>query len=300
METSMIMEFLELVKEQSYIAAADKLFISQPTLSRHIKKLEEDVGYVLVDRNARKFQITPEGEVFLPYAKRIVELEDESIKAIAAQEHADIPVLRIGTIPSMVPYGITDFLADFHIRFPNIDLVVSEMGYAQMLEAVREDSCEFAIVREVSDPQDEYSRIAIGKDRMVAVLLKDHPLACEKQLQLSDLKEEKLLLPAKDSSLYQFCVNACRTAGFEPKVSFASRGVSTALGMVSKKMGVALLMRRPAEETLKDGQLILVDVQPPLYTTISVLYKSQILKNPFARKFLSAAAAFAKGRAEGS
>ena len=298
METSMIMEFLELVKEQSYIAAADKLFISQPTLSRHIKKLEEDLGYVLVDRNARKFQITPEGEVFLPYAKRIVELEAESIKAIAKQENADIPVLRIGTIPSMVPYGITDLLADFHTRFPNIDLVVSEMGYAKMLEAVREDRCEFAIVREVPGSQDEYNRIEMGRDRMVAVLLEDHPLAREKQLHLIDLKEEKLLLPAKDSSLYQFCVNACRTAGFEPKVSFASRGISTALGMVSKKMGVALLMRRPAEEVLKNSQLVLVDVQPPLYTTISILYKYQIIKNSFARKFLSTASAFVKSRAE--
>lgn len=295
MDTGMIYEFIELVKTKSYIIAADNLFISQPTLSRHIKKLEEDLGFILIDRNARKFQLTAAGEIFLPYARQITEIQEECEKALQNSESINVPVLRIGSVPMMVPYGITELFMRFRKRYPDVNLVIAEMRYSEMIESIRNNENEFVIAREESaDVSDSFKRIIMGKDRLIAVLHKSHPLAGKKQINLLELSEEKVLLPIKDSPLYNLCIHSCRKAGFEPKVSFTSRGISTAIDLASRNMGAALLMRRPVESMELNDQVALVDIVPPIEVTIAVIYRSETLKNPYARNFLSVLSGFLK------
>lgn len=286
MDIDLLREFIMLAEVKNYMAAADSLFISQPTLSRHIKRLEDDLGMPLFDRNPRKVELTRAGEVFLPYARQMLDIQQEYRKAFQNIYMEDGSVLKIGTFPMMVAYGITDILQKFHKNNPDTSLIISEMKYHEMLNALDENQCDFVFARETGKAEDDFSRIAIGKDCLVAVLPKEHPLAKNKKVALSLLKEENLLLPVKDSSLYHLCVQVCRNAGFEPKISFMSRGTATAMDLVSRQMGVALLMKRPCQLE-QQGQVALLEIEPGISAHISVIYRKRELMEPTAAKFLS-------------
>lgn len=286
MDINFIHEFIVLAEMGNYMAAADSLFISQPTLSRHIKHLEDDLGMPLFDRNPRKVELNQAGTVFLPYAKQILVIQEEYTKAFQNLSMKDDSVLRIGTIPMMVSYGITDIFQKFKKLNPQISLSISEMKYHEMLKALENKQCDFVFVRETEKTEDGFERIPIRKDHLVAVFSREHPLAQNKAISLSQLKEENLLLPVKDSASYQLCVRACMDAGFEPKVSFMSRGVATAVHLVSRQMGVALLMKCPCQLECSDD-VVLVEIEPCISATISAMYRKNDIMGDAAERFLS-------------
>lgn len=286
MDIDFLREFIMLAEVGNYMAAADSLFISQPTLSRHIKHLEDDLGMPLFDRNPRKVELNRAGRIFLPYAKQMLTIQEEYTKAFQSLSMEDDALLRIGTIPMMVAYGITDIFQKFKKSNPQVSLMISEMKYHEMLKALDEKQCDFVFARETGKTEDDFERITIGKDRLVAVLPKEHPLAKCESLPLALLKEENLLLPVKDSASYHLCVQACMDAGFEPKVSFMSRGTATAIHLASRQMGVALLMKCPCQLE-QTAEVALVEIEPCISATISVLYRKRDVMGPTAVKFLS-------------
>ena len=264
MEISLIQEFVILAEVGNYMTAADSLYISQPTLSRHIKKIEDDLGFPLFNRNSRKVELNQAGKLFLPYAKQILSIEQEYTNMFQNLKTEDQYTLNIGTVPMMAPYGITNIFQKFRRTYPDISLIITEISRAE----------------------DEFVRIPIKMECLVAVLPKKHPLANEEKIHLEQLKNEKMLLPVKDSELYKLCVQSCREAGFEPKVSFTSRGTETAIDLVSKQMGVALLMKLPCQFVDAQNRVALVEIEPQIRASVSAAYRPNDKPGTAAKKFL--------------
>ena len=286
MEISLIQEFVILAEVGNYMTAADSLYISQPTLSRHIKKIEDDLGFPLFNRNSRKVELNQAGKLFLPYAKQILSIEQEYTNMYQNLKTEDQYTLNIGTVPMMAPYGITNIFQKFRRTYPDISLIITEMKHHEMILALEENRCDFVFMREISRAEDEFVRIPIKMDCLVAVLPKKHPLANEEKIHLEQLKNEKMLLPVKDSELYKLCVQSCREAGFEPKVSFTSRGTETAIDLVSKQMGVALLMKLPCQFVDAQNRVALVEIEPQIRASVSAAYRPNDKPGTAAKKFL--------------
>lgn len=139
MDINYICEFSVLAETCSYMEAADQLFISQSALSRHIKSLEEELGVQLFDRSTWKVSLSRYGAVFLPFARQIAATRYEYETALAAAQNACHGNIRIGTIPVMSHYQITDLLAEFqknNVGF-TLDVVLTTRRAANMLDLVR-------------------------------------------------------------------------------------------------------------------------------------------------------------------
>ncbi|MCD8015394.1 MAG: LysR family transcriptional regulator [Lachnospiraceae bacterium] len=285
MDLEYVKEFVCLAKIQNFMEAADNLYISQSSLSKHIQTIEAELGVQLFDRASRRVYLNEAGKTFLTYANRLVDTYEECANQFLNLAKESNNSLAIASIPMMTQYGITDWLAKFRKENPNVGMNVVEGTYYQMLQMLREHKCDFAFVRENDESIEEFKHILIANDHLVAVLPKTHPLASEKGIALEALKNESFLLPVKDTRTYSTCIKACRKAKFEPKVSFTSRGVSTNVDLVKKGMGVALLMRKSAEFSA-DSDVVLVDIEPRVETSIYLLYNKKKKLNHAALKFV--------------
>lgn len=272
MELSYIREFVVLAEMGNYLEAADALFIAQSSLSRHIKSIELDLGSPLFDRTTRKVVLNGFGQAFLPYAKKMVEIQEEYENVLQSYLSGVSSTITVASIPSMVRYNITDVLAGFKQANPRYKLNILEADSSQILQLLLEDKCECGFVRDKDGLFDGFNKIPFTTDHLVAILPKNHPLAEREYLSLEEIQNEPFLFLNKNTTMYSICVNACREAGFEPNVAFTGLRGENLIDLVAKKMGVAVLTRRPISgRTYED--VVLVDVVPYVTTSICLVYQ---------------------------
>ena len=276
MDIKYILEFVELVDAGKFSTAADRLFLSQSSLSKHMKTLESDLGVDLFERETKRKVILSEfGKLYLPYAEQIAILHKEYLALQEQQKKALSATLKIGSIPPMMPYRITDLLASFQEQQPGLILDVEELETAISCERIRQGTLDCAFIREKPDSPDlTLEHISYTADRLCVVLRKDHPLAGRKYIRLEQLHNENFLLLKENSFMYDMCIRACERAGFIPNVTYTgSRGDNIA-NMVSRGSGVALLTKRPIEN-MRFPHVEIVDIEPPITTEISLVYSSE-------------------------
>lgn len=270
-------EFVVLAQTKNYLEASEQLFISQSSLSKHIKSLEKDLGVTLLNRSTRRVELTAEGRAFLPYAERAARIQYEINDAFSKHAADRVYSLKIGSIPVMVPYGITAILAQFEQDNADVRLKISEGDADELRDKLRKGEIELAFIREwdgdtKNDTGDEeFSALPFADDHLVAVLPEDHPLADREQLRLGELANEDFLLLPEGSVMHSLIMDACAIEGFTPHVRYRGKRAENILDLVSRGMGVSLLMRKPAMFLMDEG-VRLVSVEPTVMTQIKLYY----------------------------
>lgn len=286
MDIKYIKDFVVLAEVANYLEASEQLFISQSSLTRHIQQLEKDIGTQLFDRTTRKVALNKYGQMFLPYANKIVQIQYEYETAFYNALKNVHSCINIGSIPSMVQYNITDLLIKFKKENTNFTLNVIEAESHNLKDMLRQNKCELAFVREVNDTDNEFVKIPYSIDTMVAVFPIDHPLARLEYVSMNQLKNEKFILLPEHSIMYELCINECRKAGFDPNIVFTGNRGENLIDMVSKGAGCAMLMKRPAV-FLSNPNTILVDIIPSITTKIILLHKKNTELSIAARHFIN-------------
>ncbi len=271
MDIDYIHEFVVLAGTGNYMEAADRLFLTQSSLTRHIQKLEADLGVTLFDRTTRRIELNQYGRLFLPYAEQIALLQKDYTTAFCNELNRERGTIRIGAIPVMAQYHITDILAHFQQENRNYMLDIQEADSLQLIQMLREERIDFAVIRESDDASSSFRKIPITQDTLAALMPKNHPLAGSEHIELKQLYRDSFLLLGRDTFMYSLCVRECRTAGFEPHIAFTSNRVDNIIGLVSKGMGVGLLTKRPVMSA-NHSDIAVVDVLPAITTTISLAY----------------------------
>ena len=271
MDIDYIHEFVVLAGTGNYMEAADRLFLTQSSLTRHIQKLEADLGVTLFDRTTRRIELNQYGRLFLPYAEQIALLQKDYTTAFCNELNRERGTIRIGAIPVMAQYHITDILARFQQENRNYMLDIQEADSLQLIQMLREERIDFAVIRESDDASSSFRKIPITQDTLAALMPKNHPLAGSGHIELKQLYRDSFLLLGRDTFMYSLCVRECRTAGFEPHIAFTSNRGDNIIGLVSKGMGVGLLTKRPVMSA-NHSDIAVVDVLPAITTTISLAY----------------------------
>lgn len=271
MKIEYICEFAVLADLCNYMEAADQLFISQSALSRHIKALEDELGVQLFDRNTRKVSLSSFGFLFLPYAKQIVATRYEYETALANARNSEHGNIRIGTIPMMAQYHITDVILRFREENPRFSLDIAEADTNELTKMLRSGQCSLAFIREGENDDSEFNKIHYDTDVLAAFVSKRHPFARREFIQIENLRNEPLMLLSKETFMHTLCVNACKKAGFEPNVILTGRRASNMLDLVRKNMGIALLTKRPTLPSITDD-IAVVDIEPRILTHINLAY----------------------------
>ena len=256
MKINYLKEFITLSEIGNFQLAAEMLFFSQPTLTRHIKLLEEALGVPVFDRTTRKIELNEYGRLLLPYAKEIVRLYDEVNDVVEYRQRSSRSLVTIGSIPSLASYSITKILETYQQQYPQHSIRVVEDGSTALIHLLEKELCDFAFVRrfhsDTAGTDEEFVSLPLCSDRIIVFLSSQHPLAKEKTLSISQFRNENLFLP-KGDRLYNKLVSAFSQAGFQPNISFIGSRTEDVVDMVKRGMGIAFTLSSSTRFLPKDG-----------------------------------------------
>jgi LysR family transcriptional activator of glutamate synthase operon len=242
MEFRQVEYFLKVVEIGNFLRAAEELHISQSSLSKQIITLERELDCLLFDRSKRKIALTPAGETFLVYARDFMKTYQEMLSGMA--QYKTTPVLTIVSIPVIAQYGIPAYLARFKQAFPMFQYVLEEREASAVLSALNNHQCDLALLRDNYLDKSRYACLELASDKFLVVLSRQHRLATRPVLSLTDLAHENFIMFDKGTVVHELAVEACRQAGFEPCIFYASLRVESVLSLVASNAGIALMMEK--------------------------------------------------------
>jgi LysR family hydrogen peroxide-inducible transcriptional activator len=225
----------------NFTRAAEKLFVTQPTLSQQIINLERELGHKLFHRLGRKAVLTEAGNTFLERARRILFEADN-----AAKELQDDPGLErrinIGAIPTVAPYLLPSLIAHCREHHPNLQISVREDFRPQLVRGVLEGELDLAITAQpVTNRQ--VSVESLMSEPLLLVVGCKHRLAQQKQVTSADLGCETFVLLGNASSVTEQVQNFCGDHHIEPRVGFRCAQVATVKSLVAIGAGISILPR---------------------------------------------------------
>lgn len=285
MRMDLYSEFIALADTENFSKAAEQLSISQSTLTLHIKQLEEKLGVRLFDRSTRKVTLSDSGQLFLPHARKIVTLSQEAQTVLTKQktnQHYDI---SIGFYPAAGRYSIFDWIRPFQKANPDISIQYREYLPDTLRKYMAMGEFDFTVLEEKAAPHnDDYDRLCIDRDSLVAALPVSHPLAEYREVLLSQLAKEPFLMLPDNTFVYTLAMESCKAKGFTPTIAYTSFSISNILDMVGRGGGISLLMKAPVLK-YKNSDVAALDLTPSVTSCVNLLYRDDQL-NPCGRKFL--------------
>lgn len=248
-------------RERHFGRAAEKCFVSQPTLSVAIKKLEDELGVTLFERSVTEVAITPVGTRIVEQAQRVLE-ETDVIKHIAAQGKDDLAgPLRLGAIFTIGPYLMPQLIPLLHRHAPKMPLLIQENFTAKLAGMLKNGDLDLIIL---SLPFAESGIVtqAVYDEPFRVVMPANHAWAKKARIPAADLCRENLLLLSSGNcfrdQVLQTCSGVRRTTNDSLQQSLEGSSLETIRHMVASGAGITVLPATAAEATTAQNKLVAV------------------------------------------
>lgn len=294
MELRTLRAFVEVVRQGGFSAAAKTLNATQPTISKAVKQIEDELGVAVLDRIGHRSEITAAGEIVYRRALAMLALRDDLMAELDELRGLKRGVLRLGLPPVGSSLLFAPLFAIYRKRYPGIDIRLIEQGSKRLEELLATGEVELAAsllpVSEDLDWQD------VRREPLMALLPDGHAGAGRETIDLVSLKASPFILFETGFALNQVILDACGRHGFAPKVAARSAQIDFIIELVAAGLGVAFLPRLIAEQrTTSPVHRILLD-EPGTDWRMALAWRRGSFLSPAARAWL-ALAREAKGEA---
>lgn len=287
MDIKHLAEFVALAESGNYLDAAENLFISQSTLSKHIMAVERELGVSLFERTTRRVKLSRNGEIFLPYAIKIVQLQSEYTNVLSAKAQASANKITIASTSQMVQYNVTDALAQYKRTHLSCQLNVLVEPHKNLKQLLHEEKADFIWIGETAAEarEKDYIRVPFLTEPLVVLVPKQHPLAAKGSVTVEDLRNQEIIMQDNSSVEQEVFVSLCQRHGFEPNIISIPGGKALA-DFVTHGVGVAVMLLTPALNVSDSDIAILNVVSSPLIR-VSLLYMKGKKLSPTSISFLN-------------
>jgi LysR family transcriptional regulator, hydrogen peroxide-inducible genes activator len=235
------LRYLVAVADQRHFGrAAARCFVSQPTLSAQLKKLEQSLGVQLIERAPNNVSLTPAGEEIVARARRIIEASEEVVTL--ARSHRD-PLagrLRLALLPTIGPYLLPHVAPLIRKSLPRLELHLYEYQTAPMLEKLHAGELDVGILA-LPVELDGLEARELYREPFTVALPEHHALAAQAALRVADLKNERLLLLEDGHCLRDQALEVCSKVGVRDQQDFRATSLETLRQMVAAGAGITLL-----------------------------------------------------------
>lgn len=272
MDIRQLHSFLEIAQESNFTKAGQRLHVSQPTLSKMIKNLEEELGIVLFERSTRHVQLTEEGWTLKAHAQSVVAAMQNFEDAVSDMTKRKKGSLRLGLPPVIGSSFFPQVLASFRNRYPGIEVTLIEEGGNRIKQRILEGSIDLGIVVLPVDEQ-QFEQVSLVRRSLCLLLPFQHPMARKRKIDLKDLKEDSFILFRQDFNLYDRVRSACVNEGFEPKITFESSQWDFIGEMVAANLGVSFLPETVCRNLDAKKLKVIHDVRPGIRWDLAVIWK---------------------------
>ena len=234
-------EYVKAIAQHKHFRkAADACFVSQPTLSGQVKKLEQTLGVTLFDRSTKQVTLTAKGVRLLAQIEVILE-QTQILKELASTSNEPLQgKITIGIIPTIAPYLLPTLLTSMKEAFVDSQFAFIEMQTATILDALNNGELDFAILADVAE-LNHYHTIPLYKEDFLVAVSKDNALAKHKKVALSDLQGYSLLMLSDGHCFKDQAQKFCFSAGVDVSNQYKGNSLETLLALVAMDDGVTFV-----------------------------------------------------------
>ncbi|MBB1600375.1 LysR substrate-binding domain-containing protein [Variovorax sp. UMC13] len=259
MELRHLRYFSALADSLNFTRAAERLHVTQSTLSHQIKQLEDEVGTLLFDRTGKRVALTEAGEAFLHHATRALREIDRGLGALRENPQEAVGELRIGSTPTFNVAFIPDCIASFQTRYPGVRVVVEELAADLIVARLQDGSLDLGIAYRPGEPGPLQFE-PLYNEEMVLVVAHGHPLARRKRVRMVELHRLPMVLLPASFATRQMLDECFRTCGAEPYVAAEINALAPIMGLVAKTQLASIVA---ANAVLPNSGLDIVRLESP-------------------------------------
>ncbi|MDH6284668.1 LysR family transcriptional regulator [Prescottella agglutinans] len=281
MELRQLRYFLAVVDEANFTRAADRLHVSQPGVSAQIRQLERELGHDLLDRSGRTVTLTEVGAAVLPYARAAVAAASATRDAADAVAGLLRGHVGIGSVPSAA-LDFVELLADFHARYPDIEMTLTEQSSENLLKEVRTGRLDLAFVGLAGDSPPGVACRVVREDALVAVVAHTDPLADRPAVDLHELAARPLITLPRGTGIRSALDASFADAGLRARIAFEASDPRVAARLAQRGLGTGIL---PASEVAQDddrGLVRAVAITPRVSARLALVWRAQGPLSPAA------------------
>ena len=278
MEIESLKCFVVLSDKKKFTEAAFECNMTQSTLSKKIKKMENELGVQLFNRTMHETVLTEEGKKFYKYAKSTLMMYDRVLVELQPN------TIRLGCMSVLSPYHIPKMLRDFSLSHQHLEFHIKESSARYAIDHI--DDFDFILIRtDLLDKPSDYVICPLIDDELCVVVSTLNPLSKQSEIYLSDIKDEAFIFPEKGSGGYEIFYDACKQAGFEPNIAVEMPHTSTMFSFVEENVGISLSFKKVYQE-FENPKLKMISLKDDLHYPIALVYKKGKILHPIKKDFI--------------
>ena len=274
----------------NFSKAAEELYISQPTLSHQIRRLEDELGVRLLERSTRNVELTPIGRECVNLAQQMVDLSDRIVAITQEESRRFSNRLNIGVLAVFPQLNISAVLAEFQalhlteIIRVQFDWSVSLMDRLQRkkTDVIISNIDMDALSGKTNENLDIHPFLT---DRLYLVISKNNPLSLKETATLEDVLSQQLFMPGRSSSANQFFVKAVTGAGYPIPEAVECPSITSAFNFVMAGNGASVLSQHVAQSYMRPG-ITMIRIEPEIKTYTAIITRKDMLNRPLVKEFI--------------
>jgi LysR family transcriptional regulator, hydrogen peroxide-inducible genes activator len=220
--------------------AAERCFVSQPTLSAQLKKLEEYLGVQLIERAPKRVQLTEAGHEIVERARRVLEASDDIVELAKGHRDPLAGRIRLALLPTIGPYLLPNVAGKLRKALPRLELMLYEYQTDPMLAKLHSGEIDVGILA-LPVAMDGLEVLELHKEPFMVALPSNHRLAQRASIKVEDLANETLLLLEDGHCLRDQALDICSATSMHEKQDFRATSLETLRQMVAAGVGITLL-----------------------------------------------------------
>ena len=232
---------MALADERHFGRAAERCFVSQPTLSAQIRKLERHLGVSLVERQPRRIALTPTGQKVVERARRLLQESDAIVELAQTGRDPLAGELRVGLIPTVGPYLLPRVAPALQRDLPKLKLLLYEYQTAPLLERLRAGDLDLGVLALPVVPMGGLDSTVLYEEPFALAVPATHRLAARRRVGVEDLRDETLLLLEDGHCLRDQALEVCSRVDVHEAQDYRATSLETLRQMVAAGHGVTLL-----------------------------------------------------------
>jgi len=279
--------FVEVVRQGGFSQAADVVALTQSTVSKAVKTLEEELGMPLLDRLGHRNELTAAGEIAYRRALVLLAEHHDLVAEINDLRGLKRGVLRIGLPPVGCGVLFAQMFATYRSRYPDIDIELTEYGSKRLRECLEAGEVDLAALLLPVDAGFDYQ--PVRNEPLMAVLPRSHALAQRQRIDFADLADSPFILFEAGFALNAKILAACERKGVIPRVAARSGQIDFIVDLVAAGLGVAFLPRMLAHKHQHAGIALIPLDEPHTDWHIALAWRASAHLPPSVRAWLDLA-----------
>lgn len=296
MELRHLRYFVSLAECLSFTRAAERVHVTQSTLSHQIRQLEDELGQPLFERIGKRVVLTEAGENFLGYASKALREVDDGLSHLKRAADELSGEVRIGATATFNISFVPDALALFLRRNPTVKVAVEELAADAIGQRVMDATLDVGIAYQPADPTHLWFE-PLYTEEMVLVVGAGHPLAQRKRVRMVELHRQPLVMLPRDFATRTLLDDCFRASGAEPVVAAEMNAIAPMIGIVARTQ-MACIVSSNAVMPREDVRVLPLEAPTPVRTP-GILWKREVKQPPAVRSFASCLRKLALGRSLG-